>query len=120
VNSTLYALVLLCSLSLTAAAQDIDHKIPPGYQPDEARDEKGLWMEIEKYELSLNKSALLVRDPELNNYLQRIVCRVAAEYCDDIRVYLVRNPGFNASMTALAHAGTHAQTQEECHGRIPV
>lgn len=99
-NSTLYALVLLCSLSLTAAAQDIDHKIPPGYQPDEARDEKGLWMEIEKYELSLNKSALLVRDPELNNYLQRIVCRVAAEYCDDIRVYLVRNPGFNASMTA--------------------
>jgi predicted Zn-dependent protease len=29
-----------------------------------------------------------------------IVCKVAADYCDDFRVYLVRNPGFNASMTA--------------------
>lgn len=83
-----------------AASQDIDHKIPPGYEPEEARDEQGLWMEIEDYERALNKSALLVRDPELNNYLQTVVCRVAGDYCSDIRVYLVRNPNFNASMTA--------------------
>jgi predicted Zn-dependent protease len=57
-------------------------------------------MEIEEYELALNKSALLVRDPEINNYLQSVVCRVAGDYCSDVRVYLVRNPGFNASMTA--------------------
>ncbi|MGH8221334.1 MAG: M48 family metallopeptidase, partial [Woeseiaceae bacterium] len=94
----------LAALGLLAASpagtQEIDHRIPPGYQPEETRDEQGLWMEIEKYELELNKSALLVKDPELNNYVQQAVCRVAGDYCNDFRVYLVRNPNFNASMTA--------------------
>lgn len=83
-----------------AESETIDHIIPPGYEPSEAQDEQGLWMELQDYELRLNKSALLVRDPELTNYVTGIVCRVAGEYCNDIRVYLVRNPGFNASMTA--------------------
>ena len=51
-------------------------------------------------EAALNKSALLVRDPQLVNYVNGIVCRVAGPYCSDFRVYLIRNPGFNASMTA--------------------
>ena len=83
-----------------AVEEDIDHIIPPGYRPAEAADEKGLWMEFEEMEFSLNKSALLVKDAELVNYVNGIVCKVAADYCDDFRVYLVRNPGFNASMTA--------------------
>lgn len=83
-----------------AIEEDIDHLIPPGYKPEEAADEKGLWMEFEEMELSLNKSALLIRDPELVNYVNGIVCKVAGDYCNDFRVYLVRNPGFNASMTA--------------------
>ncbi|MDH4313410.1 MAG: M48 family metalloprotease [Gammaproteobacteria bacterium] len=97
---SLGACAVLACASTPVLSQDIDHKIPPGYQPEEARDEQGLWMEIEDYELALNKSALLVRDPEINNYLQSVVCRVAGDYCNDIRVYLVRNPNFNASMTA--------------------
>jgi tetratricopeptide (TPR) repeat protein len=98
-----FAAAALAGMSAPAYSEDIhdvDHKIPPGYEPEESRDEKGLWMEIEEYELALNKSALLVRDPEINNYLQSVVCRVAGDYCSDVRVYLVRNPGFNASMTA--------------------
>lgn len=83
-----------------AAEEELDHKIPPGYVPEDAQDEQGLWMEIEDYERSLNKSALLVRDPEIVNYVNEVVCRVAGEYCADFRVYVVRNPGFNASMTA--------------------
>jgi predicted Zn-dependent protease len=97
----------LCLLALLLAPPGsaveeelIEHKIPPGYEPAEARDEQGLWMEFKEMERALNQSALLVKDPELNNYVQGIVCRVAAEYCNDFRVYLVRNPGFNASMTA--------------------
>ena len=98
---------LICCLAASlamagapAADEAIDHLIPPGYQPEEAADEKGLWMEFREMEQSLNKSALLVRDPELVNYVNGIVCKVAGDYCDDFRVYLVRNPGFNASMTA--------------------
>ena len=98
---TFLVLVVLLSGSPAIADQEIpDHKIPPGYVPEEARDERGLWMEFEEMERKLNKSALLVRDPDINNYVTGIVCRVAAEYCNDFRVYVVRNPGFNASMTA--------------------
>jgi len=98
-------LVVLAALSLMPVSaadsqDDIDHLIPPGYKPEDAQDEQGLWMEFEDMERQLNRSALLVRDPELNNYVQGIVCRVAGDYCNDFRVYLVRNPYFNASMTA--------------------
>jgi predicted Zn-dependent protease len=82
------------------ADEPLDHLIEPGYLPAEASDEQGLWMEFAEMERGLNQSALLVRDAELDNYVQGIVCRVAADYCQDFRVYLVRNPGFNASMTA--------------------
>ena len=93
----------LAALPLSVAVaqgDDIQHLIPPGYEPEDAQDEQGLWMEFEEMERQLNKSALLVRDAELNNYIQRIVCRVAGDYCNDFRVYVVRNPHFNASMTA--------------------
>ena len=94
--------ILAAFLAPIASAQDDDiyHLIPPGYEPEDARDEQGLWMEFEEMERQLNKSALLVRDAEINNYIQRIVCRVAGDYCNDFRVYVVRNPHFNASMTA--------------------
>ena len=82
------------------AENDLDHLIEPGYKPAEAADEQGLWMEFEEMERGLSQSAMLVRDTELNNYINGIVCRVAGDYCNDFRVYLVRNPGFNASMTA--------------------
>jgi predicted Zn-dependent protease len=96
----LAAAALLAQAPCFAAKEEILHKIPPGYEPEESRDEQGLWMEFNDMERALNKSALLVKNPELNNYVQQIVCRVAGEYCNDFRVYLVRNPGFNASMTA--------------------
>ena len=98
--TALALIAMLCGSAALANDEPLDHKIPPGYEPEEARDEQGLWMELEEMERTLNKSALLVRDPDINNYITEIVCRVAAEYCDDFRVYVIRNPGFNASMTA--------------------
>jgi predicted Zn-dependent protease len=94
------ALAILLSAAAVAEPVTIEHSIPPGYEPSEAQDEQGLWMELEEYERTLNQSALLVRDTDLNNYIKEIVCRVAGDYCNDFRVYLVRNPGFNASMSA--------------------
>jgi hypothetical protein len=99
--SSLVALSLLVvPTTIVAASEEIEHKIPPGYQPEEARDEQGIWMELLEYETMLQKSPLLVRDVELNIYLRTVVCEVAGDYCPDIHVYLLRNPGFNASMTA--------------------
>jgi len=102
VKASILIALLVAGISLAETTQiaDIEHKIPPGYIPTEARDEQGLWQELKEMEIELNQSALLVRDPELNNYIQQIVCRVAGDYCNDFRVYVIRNPGFNASMTA--------------------
>jgi len=100
------AVTLLATLSLAAHPgaladeDDLDHLIPPGYTPEVDRDEIGLWAEFEEIEAEINKSALLVRDAAVNNYIDRIVCRVAGAYCDDFRVYVIRNPNFNAAMTA--------------------
>jgi len=100
------ARVLIVALVATLAApplvaqQDVDHKIPPGYAPEHGPDEAGIWLQIEEYEKAIQRSALLVKDPEINNYVDAIVCRVAGDYCEDFRVYVIRNPGFNASMTA--------------------
>ena len=92
------SLLLLLAVLGSAWAQpvDIEHKIPPGYEPGEARDEQGIWMELEELEAQVNKSALLVRDPELNNYIRDITCRVAAEYCNDFRVWMSL-PSFRVS-----------------------
>ena len=92
--------LLLVSGVSSAEFERIEHKIPPGYTPSDAQDEQGLWHEIEEYERQLNKSALLVDDREIVDYISQLTCRVAGDYCNDIRIYVVRNPGFNASMTA--------------------
>ena len=97
-------IIVLATVLLTgnvfAEPEELEHKIPPGYEPEEARDEQGIWMELLEYETKLQKSPLLVTDVELNIYLRTVVCEVAGDYCPDIRVYLVRNPGFNASMAS--------------------
>lgn len=92
--------LLLAAASLSVAQDDPDHRIPPGYEPELGPDEDGIWLEIEEYEKAIRRSALLVENPDINNYVDSVVCRVAADYCRDFRVYVIRNPGFNASMTA--------------------
>ena len=99
--SSLVALIsLFLATTHVAAQEEIEHKIPPGYQPEESRDEQGIWMEMLEYEAMLKKSPLLVRDDDLNIYLRTVTCEVAGDYCPDIHIYLIRNPGFNASMAS--------------------
>ncbi|NCF20619.1 MAG: M48 family metalloprotease [Haliea sp.] len=94
-------MVLLLGAALSRAApQELYPSIAPGYVPSAASDEVGLWTELEDYERAIRRSALRVRDPGLNAYVQKVLCRVSGEYCQDLRLYLIRNPHFNASMTA--------------------
>ena len=77
---------------------ELTSKTAPGYAPDRDTDEGGLWMVSNKVEEATINSPFLVRSEELNHYVRDIVCRLAGEYCSDIRVYILRNPNFNASM----------------------
>ena len=67
-------------------------------RPDAASDEGGLWAFMDREEERLKRSAFLIRDPALNDYVRGIACRLAGEHCPDLRVYLLRTPLFNASM----------------------
>jgi len=90
------AAVLLAALVGCAGAAKTDLK--PGESPATDSVEAGLWMVMERAEARLKTSGRVVPDPALQNYVRDILCHVAADHCDTLRIYVVRQPGFNASM----------------------
>jgi predicted Zn-dependent protease len=89
------ALALVLALGCkTAPLADIE----TGEQPSLESDEAGFWMEMERAEKDISTSGNRIRDPELDAYLKGVICRVAPDYCSATRVYVMRQPEFNASM----------------------
>lgn len=87
------------------------------YQPVD-KDERGLWMQMEDAERELKASPLVIRDPELNAYVRGVMCRTVGEAeCGAIRLYIMRTPHFNASMTMTGvmqvYSGLLLRTQNE-------
>lgn len=67
-------------------------------QPELASEEGGLWAMMNREETKLRRSAFVIRDQGLKDYLTGIVCKLVGEHCPDVRVYPVRTAMFNASM----------------------
>ena len=55
-------------------------------------------MQMERIEAAAATSGARITDPELDSYVSGLACRVAGDYCDDVRVYVLGVPAFNASM----------------------
>ena len=72
--------------------------IQPGERPDPSGVEADTWMAAEKFEQELKTSGRVMEDPALNRYVHGILCNLVPDYCSDIRVYIVQNPDFNATM----------------------
>lgn len=90
-----------CALpsALTSQAWAADWLMPPRLnRPEQGSDEGGLWALLDREETKLKRSRFLIRDPALNEYVQRMICKLAGDHCPDVRVYLVQTPYFNASM----------------------
>lgn len=90
-------LSLVFAAGCTTASSDFPDA-RPGAKPALHTDEAGLWQRMEKMEARIKTSPRRVRDEALNAYVEDLTCRVAGEYCASIRVYIVEQPGFNASM----------------------
>lgn len=88
---TIAALALLPSLALSQAR-------PAGQRPPVNTVEASIWDLSDKAEIDAKRAGQLITDPGLNTYINGIRCKVAAEYCGDMRVYLMSRPAFNASM----------------------
>lgn len=87
---------------LGAGASDRLAPLPPysaAYTPTSV-DERGLWQQTDEAERDLRDSPVVVRDAALNGYLTGVLCRaVGRDRCRGVRIYVVRAPVFNASMT---------------------
>lgn len=70
----------------------------PGQRPADDSDEAGLWQALEREEYRLRASSGAIRDDDLQGYLESVLCRVAPDYCADIRVYVLPSAHFNAAM----------------------
>ncbi len=75
-----------------------ESELQPGQRPALETTEAGLWMHMDKMEDNLRKSGRVLRDPELDNFLKILTCRLEPEYCQSVRIYVVDVPYFNASM----------------------
>lgn len=100
--NTLLVLVMCGLLSISCAISRGESgalaDIQPGKRPDLATDEAGLWMVVDKVEKKLKTSGRRVTDPQINQYVRDIVCKLAGSYCSDIQIYIMQVPQFNASM----------------------
>ncbi len=97
------ALSFLTATSLAVAGVANAHPSRPlpsaiGYEPKD-EDERGLWLQMDEFERNLKQSKLLIRDPELNQYVHSVLCNtVGSDRCNAARIYIIRTPYFNASM----------------------
>jgi len=90
--------------------------VGPGYRPVDD-DERGLWQSCEELEKELSASSLLVGDPRLTAYITAVLAHLLPDRSADIRVYVVHDPEFNASMTPngmmIVYTGLLARMRNE-------
>ena len=91
-------LALTAALAVLAAGPVLAQSRPPGQRPDPTSVEAGLWRESDEMERGLRNGGLVVEDEALNAYVRDVACRVAPEYCEEVRVYVTSQPALNASV----------------------
>lgn len=107
-------------IAMLVAAANAAERLPPlqpGERPISGSTEAELWYGMDQAEKDIKASPILVKDPQLNAYIQGVVCTVTAEYCKDLRVYIVDVPMFNAEMApngfVLIYTGSLLRIHDE-------
>lgn len=77
--------------------------LPPPYQgayQPRGVDEIGIWQRDDESERALAASNLVIRDERLNAYVKKVLCdTVGTDRCNATRLYILREPSFNANMS---------------------
>lgn len=97
-----FLITLLLATLIVSNAQSAESSLIPEFEPDYRPDlssaEGGFWYMSDELEKKIQSSPYVVRDQSLNEYISNLVCELAQDYCKNIRVYVIDNPLFNASM----------------------
>lgn len=95
---------------------DLTSQVTKGYEPQDI-DERGLWHACERVEEALLASRLLITDVVLNDYVRGVTERLVGEPASDLRIYIMRNPEFNAGMwpngMMMVHTGLLVRMRSE-------
>jgi predicted Zn-dependent protease len=83
-------------LLMTAGAASAQQRAP-GLAPSQTSVEAGLWSSSDKAERGARASGELDTDPQLTAYVHEVACKVATDYCGELRAYVMDRPIFNAS-----------------------
>lgn len=94
-GGSVLAAALLASSGVHAAA--VQSVRPANLKPSLDTPEAGLWGMADKAEIHIRNSADVNRDPALNAFVREVVCKVAPEYCGEVRIYVLDRPALNAS-----------------------
>lgn len=92
-------LITSCGTSIKAEPLPTVPPYAGVYQP-KGVDEIGLWQEDDEDERALRDSSVIIRDEILTAYLKDVLCRtVGPERCESVRIYVLKESVFNASMS---------------------
>ena len=92
---------------------------PANLRPTSESAEGGLWLMAEKAEVHVKGAAELNKEAALNAYVEQVVCKLAADYCEELRVYVLDRPLINASAAPNGYFEIHsglllrARTEDE-------
>jgi hypothetical protein len=91
--------MLVAGTPVAAGTMGFDRPAYAGAYEPQGVDERGLWMELDEFERSLVTSPGVLRDAGLNGFIKDVLCRtVGADRCAGVRVYVMKDRSFNASM----------------------
>jgi Zn-dependent protease with chaperone function len=107
----------LCGLSHAGILPtDLEPLVDANYEPSDA-DERGIWQSLERMEEEIQDSPQRLRDSALQAYSTGIVERLVGRAVPDLRIYLMRDASFNASMAPsgmmVVHTGLLVRMQNE-------
>jgi predicted Zn-dependent protease len=95
---------------------DLQAVVDAGYEPVDA-DERGIWQSLERIEEYIRTSPQRMNSPDLDAYTRRVVERLVGRSAPDVRIYVMRDASFNASMAPsgfmIVHTGLLARMRNE-------
>jgi hypothetical protein len=108
------------AVTSTAGAKVLPTKLEPlvgpGYIPED-QDERGMWQSLEEVEEAIRTSPQRLDAPKFHEYTRGVVERLVQRPVPDLRIYLIRDASFNASMypsgMMIVHTGLIARMRNE-------
>jgi predicted Zn-dependent protease len=120
---TIWVLLAVCGCTVFASSclarilpTDLAPLVERGYAPTEP-DERGIWHAWDTLEERIAASNQRVEDAVLSDYVRRVTERLLGDVASDLRIYILRNPDFNASMAPnglmIVNTGLLARVRSE-------